>query len=117
MGGVVLAAAAYLTLIPVFSFVGAGIGTAIVETTLAVALAIALRREGIRGLIPPTWWKVTIAAAVSFGTMRGLASMHLPWMLGMLAGGLVYLGILVLVGAIPLNYLRAVLKSPNPDLL
>ncbi len=108
-----VAAVAYLALVPLFSYVGAGIGTAIVESTIAVSLAAALRREGLRGLIPSSWWKTLLAGTVAVVTMRSIASMHWRWVIGIVTGGLVYLGILMLMGAIPLNYLRAVINSPK----
>jgi O-antigen/teichoic acid export membrane protein len=110
-GCLVLAAAAYLILIPRLSYVGAGIGTAIVETTLALALALALRREGVPGLIPPSWWKIILAGVAAVIAMRGLSFVRWPWLLAIVSGGAVYLGTLVAIGAIPISYLRELVKT------
>lgn len=111
VGCVVVAAVAYFILIPRFSFVGAGIGTAIVETTLALALAFAVYREGVRGLIPPSWWKIVIAGTAAVIAMRWLTSLQLPWIVGIITGGAIYLAVLVGIGAIPLPYLRDLFRS------
>ncbi len=111
IGCLVVAAAAYLILIPVFSYVGAGIGTAIVEITLALALALALRREGVPGLIPPSWWKIILAGVVAVVAMRSLIFVRWPWFLAIVSGGAIYLGTLVAIGAIPISYLREVVKT------
>jgi len=111
IGCLVLAVVAYLTLIPRFSYVGAGVGTAIVETTLALALALALRREGVSGLIPPSWWKIILAGVAAVFAMRGLSFLRWPWFLAIISGGTVYLGTLVAIRAIPISYLRQVVKT------
>lgn len=47
---------------------------------------------------------------MSFVVMRGLTDAALIWPLAMLAGGLAYLAALLLLGTIPANYLRDLLR-------
>ena len=109
--GMVLAIALYVVLIRWYSHVGAGIATALVECGLALGLAWMLRRQGIEGLLPRAWLKVLVATlGVGFG-MRYASEQGLHWLLALPLGGLVYLGFLVATAAIPLAYLRQVLKK------
>ncbi len=109
--GMVLAIGLYVVLIRWYSHVGAGIATALIECGLALGLAWMLRRQGIEGLLPRAWLKVLVATlGVGFG-MRYASEQGLHWLLALPLGGVTYLGLLVLAGAIPLGYLRLLLRK------
>jgi len=111
IAGMVLAIVLYVVLIRAYSYVGAGIATALVEWSLAIGLAVILKRQGIALVMPRSWFRVlAIAALVGFG-MRWASEAGLHWLLAMPLGGLVYLGLLVLSAAIPLDYLQKLLKK------
>ena len=112
--GMVLAVALYAVLIRWYSHVGAGIATALVECGLALGLAVMLYRQGVEGVLPRAWLKVLVVTLlVGFG-MRQASGMGLHWLLAMPLGGVAYLGLLVVAAAIPLDYLRKVLKKETP---
>jgi O-antigen/teichoic acid export membrane protein len=114
--GMVVAIALYVGLIRGYSQVGAGIATALVECGLALGLAVMLGRIGITGALPRSWAKVvTVALGTALG-MRWANEQGLHWLLTLPLGGLGYLGLLVLAGAIPIAYLQRVLrKEPLPE--
>ena len=102
---------AYFALIPRFSLLGAAAGTVIAEAAALIAMSIALRHAGRRlpSLVNPA--KAVIAGALAAFAMRYLASYGTPWLLALLAGGALYLGIVALTGAIPRELLAVVLSS------
>jgi O-antigen/teichoic acid export membrane protein len=109
--GMVLAIGLYIVLIRWYSHVGAGIATALIECGLAVGLAVMLGRQGIKGVLPRIWFKVAIACLVVGIGMHYLAEQGLHWLLALPLGGLAYLGLLILAGAIPLDYLRLLMRK------
>jgi O-antigen/teichoic acid export membrane protein len=109
--GMVLAIALYVVLIRWYSHVGAGIATALVECGLALGLAWMLRRQGIEGVLPRAWFKVVIATIVVGIGMNIAAANGLHWLLVMPLGGIAYLGLLVLSSAIPLAYLKGMMRK------
>lgn len=115
--GLVVAAVAYLTLIPRFSFMGAAVGTLLAEATILGALAWALGRSGRP--LPPlgNTGKALLAGALTAGLLWGLGRLGLPWLLALGLGGAVYLAVLALTGAIPRAFLVALAaRSKAADL-
>ena len=112
--GMVAAIVLYVTLIRGYSQVGAGIATALVECGLALGLACMLARLGVGGVLPRSWIKVTVVTLVTAYAMRWLNDQGLHWLLTLPVGGIGYLGLLVIAGAIPIAYLRRVLRKDAP---
>jgi O-antigen/teichoic acid export membrane protein len=110
MVGLAIALASYFTLIPIYSYLGAAIGTAITETSLCIGLLIAVRRLGFR---PPVMMALLKVIAVSIATsaaMIAAAGQGLLWPIAMMGGGVLFLGLLVVTGTAPPAYLNALLK-------
>jgi O-antigen/teichoic acid export membrane protein len=100
----------YLTLIPQFSYLGAAIATALVELLLCLTMTVVLTRTHAGTPVPVDVLKVIPAAAASFLVMRGLTDAALAWPLAMLAGGVAYFAVLLLLGVIPAGHLRNMLR-------
>jgi O-antigen/teichoic acid export membrane protein len=101
----ILAIAAYLILIPRFSYLGAAITTASVELILCLAMAGVLTRTCAGLPASVDLLKAVIAAAIA-ALMRSLVAAGVVSPLAALLGGIGYLAVLVLLGAIPASYLR-----------
>lgn len=106
LAGLGLAFTLYFTLIPKYSIVGAGIGTAITEIMLATLLALALKRSSIHGVIPPSWWKILLAAGATAAIAYGLEQLGIAWIIVMPVICVIYAIALIVSGAVPSSYLR-----------
>jgi len=99
---------AYFGLIPRYSLIGAAAGTVVAEASALIAMILALRRAGWRLPSLVNSAKAVCAGAVAALAMRYLAGVGVPWLLALAAGGSLYLGLVVLVGAIPRELLAVV---------
>jgi O-antigen/teichoic acid export membrane protein len=109
----VLGVASYFVLIPWFGAIGAGIGLLIGELTVFVVALRVLRRAADVG---PSWGilaRAAACAALAFLAVRLPLLRDLPWVLGLGAAGLVYLVLLLLVGAIPPHLLATILSASD----
>ena len=93
--------AAYFTLIPRFSLLGAAVGTVVAEASALIAMIVGLTLAGRRlpSLANPA--KAAIAGVFAALAMKYLAGIGTPWLLSLAAGGMFYLGLLALTRAIP----------------
>jgi O-antigen/teichoic acid export membrane protein len=107
----VCAFAAYFALIPRFSLLGAAAGTVIAEAAALVMMSVALRRAGRRlpSLVNPA--KAVLAGALAALVMRYMAGAGTPWLLALAAGGVLYIGLVALMRAIPRELLVVVFGS------
>jgi O-antigen/teichoic acid export membrane protein len=107
----VLAVITYLILIPSLSFIGAAIGTLVVEIVMLISLSM-LVGKGVGGIPWPTHLVRTLLAGLL--AAAGIALLHetsLPvWAVGSFAI-LIYAGLLMLTGALTVSQLRAVLVT------
>jgi O-antigen/teichoic acid export membrane protein len=112
--GFAVALTSYFTLIPLYSYLGAAIGTAVTETTLCVGLLLAVRRLGFR---PPLLASVIKLVGICIATtfvMLALARFGIAWPLAMVVGGILFFGLVVATGAAPPAYVNALLKRKKP---
>jgi O-antigen/teichoic acid export membrane protein len=104
--------AAYFSLIPRFSFVGAALGTVVAEVVALICMLCGLKRAGrpLPSLTNPA--KVVVSGAVSAAAMILLtrSSSVLPWFVTLFIGGGVYLACLALTRAIPRELVLTVLR-------
>ena len=102
--------AAYFTLIPRYSFVGAAIGTVVAEVAALVCMLIGLRLAGrpLPSIANPC--KAILSGAVAAVVMVLLTRLELPWLLSLVLGGVVYLAGLALTRAIPRDLILSVLR-------
>jgi len=108
--GLGVALVSYFTLIPRFSYLGAAFGTALTETALCLGLMAAVAWSGVWPPILSALVKAVLVTALSIAAMLGLARLGLFWPLALVAGGLVFLGLTVIVRLAPPAYLEAMLK-------
>jgi len=101
--------AAYFSLIPRYSLLGAAVGTVIAETFSLVGMLRGLRRAGHGLPSAVNLLKAVGAGLVAGGTMFASDQFDVPWLLSLLLGGVVYLAVLALTRAIPPELLAAVL--------
>lgn len=113
--GLVVALVAYFTLIPLYSYLGAAIGTALTEATLCVGLMIAVTRAGLRPPVLMALVKTVLVTALTTAAMIGSARLGLPWPLALVGGGILFLGLVVAGGIAPPAYLNAMLKRKKPS--
>jgi O-antigen/teichoic acid export membrane protein len=113
--GLAVALAAYFTLIPLFSYLGAAIGTALTETALCLGLMIAVMRAGLRPPLLVALVKTALVTAASIAAMIGLARIGLFWPLAMMLGGILFLGLVVASGIAPPAYLNAMFRRKKPS--
>ncbi len=110
----VLAFAAYLILIPRFSFVGAAAGTVIAEASVLAGMLWGLKRAGER---LPQWngaAKAVFAGAVAAAAMWTLARVAaVPWVAALVIGGAVYAGAIALTGAVPRELILKIIRKPQ----
>jgi O-antigen/teichoic acid export membrane protein len=105
-----IALAAYLILIPYFSFLGAAIGTMLAEASVLFAMLWGVQHAG-QPLPKMTSVGKTLAAGLTAGAAMWLMSrMSLHWMLALLLGGSLYVGLLALTGAVPREFVDSLLK-------
>jgi len=106
----VFAFAAYFTLIPRYSFIGAALGTVIAEVAALSCMLYGLKRAGRRvpSFMNPA--KAVASAVVSVAAMLLLGRFDLPWLLTLVIGGAVYLAGLALTRAIPRGLIVNVLR-------
>ena len=112
--GFVVAVTSYFTLIPIYSYMGAAIGTAVTELTLCIGLLLAVRRLGFRPPILVAFVKIVGIGIVTTAAMIAAARFGILWPLAMVAGGVLYLGLVVLSGAAPPAYINALVKRKKP---
>jgi O-antigen/teichoic acid export membrane protein len=103
----------YLLLIPRFSIVGAATGTAIAEAAVLVGMLWGLRRTGRRLPRCTASVKTAFAGLLVAGALWGLAVLEAPWVLALLVGGVAYMVLLTLTGAIPRDLVSTVLRRPR----
>lgn len=106
----VFAFAAYFSLIPRYSFIGAALGTVIAEIAALICMLYGLKRAGRKmpSFMNPA--KAVVSGAVSVGAMLLLGRFDLPWLLTLVIGGAIYLGGLALTRAIPRELVVNVLR-------
>lgn len=102
--------AAYFTLIPRYSLLGAAIGTVIAETLSLVGMLRGLRRAGHGLPSPVNLLKAVGAGLVAGGAMFGSDQFDVPWLVSLLIGGALYLLVLALSRAIPPELVAVVLR-------
>ena len=102
--------AAYFALIPRYSYVGAAIGTVVAEVAAMSCMLIGLRRAGrpLPSLLNPL--KAIFSGAVAATAMVFLTRLDVPWLLSLVAGGVVYVVGLALTRAIPRQLILSVLR-------
>jgi O-antigen/teichoic acid export membrane protein len=109
-----IALAAYLILIPYFSFVGAAVGTALAEASVCFAMLWGLQHAG-QPLPKMTSVAKTLAAGLTAAAAIWLMSrLSLHWMIALAFGGLLYVGLLALTGAVPRELVDSLLKRNRP---
>jgi O-antigen/teichoic acid export membrane protein/glycosyltransferase involved in cell wall biosynthesis len=101
---------AYFILIPRYSFIGAAIGTAIAEGAILVAMLFGMWRAGL--VLPrlPIAPRTLLAGGIAAMGILALEHFEVPWMLSLAIGGGVYVGLLILLGAIPRELIDSVLR-------
>jgi O-antigen/teichoic acid export membrane protein len=110
-----IALAAYLILIPYFSFLGAAIGTMLAEASVLFAMLWGVQHAGqplprMAGVA-----KTTVAGLTAGAAMWLMARIELHWLLALTAGGVVYVGLLALTGAVPREFVDSLLKRSRPS--
>jgi len=108
-----VAFAAYLTLIPRWSFVGAAAATLVAETFVAAATALALVRLG-RPVAAPRALRTAASALVAGVAALGLESRGLPWGIALAGTAATYVTLLALTGAVPRAFVTQ-LRRPSPS--
>jgi O-antigen/teichoic acid export membrane protein len=100
--------AAYFALIPRLSLLGAAAGTVVAETSALLAMTVALRRAGrpLPSLAVPV--RAVAAGGLAALSMKSLAVFGTPWLLALAAGCVLYLAALILMRAIPREFLLVV---------
>jgi O-antigen/teichoic acid export membrane protein len=106
------AVTAFLLLIPRYSLLGAAAGTVIAEACALVAMLVGLKRARHRlpSLVNPV--KALAAGAVSVFAMLSFLGLGVPWAVALVAGGLLYVGLLTLTRAIPRGIALGILGRP-----
>lgn len=102
---------AYFALIPRYSFVGAAIGSLVAEVVALICALCGVRFAGqqLPSLVNPL--KAVVCAGVAAVGISLLNHFFaLPWMLTLIAGGVVYLGGLAVTRAIPRELILSVLR-------
>lgn len=108
--GLTVAMVSYFTLIPLYSYLGAAIGTAITETTLCIGLLLAIWRLGLRPPILGALLKMTAVTILSTLAMIGMTRYGIPWLIAMILGGILFFALVVLTRTAPPAYLNAILR-------
>lgn len=98
---VVVGLTAYLVLIPRFSYIGAAWGTLVTES-LVFACALAITGRAAGGFPPLTRVvRATVAGALGYAAFGFMEQANLHWIANALAGSLLYIVLLLLLGALP----------------
>ena len=113
--GLAVALAGYLTLIPLYSYLGAAIATALTEAALCIGLIVAAARAGMRPPLLRALLKTILVVALTVLGMLALARSGLPWMVAMIAGGALFFGLVIFGGIAPPAFLHAMLKRKKPE--
>jgi O-antigen/teichoic acid export membrane protein len=116
LAGVVLNIVLNVILIPEYSYLGSGWATVVTELLVLIVLAIGVAR--IPGVLPFPW--AAMAKCAAAGALAGLVGWVLldrvPWPLGGLVTGLVYLGAVHVLAVNGPGGLRALAGEPRDDL-
>lgn len=104
---------AYFVLIPVFSFVGAAIGTAIAEGSVLVGMAWGIHRAGQALPRCPSALKILLAGAAAALAIQLLFRMGTAWLLSLVIGGVIYVALLAATGAIPRDLATSLFRRPR----
>jgi peptidoglycan biosynthesis protein MviN/MurJ (putative lipid II flippase) len=101
---------AYFSLIPVYSIVGAAIGTVVAEVAALLCMLVGLKRAGrpLPAFTNPA--KAVVSGSIAAATLLLLARFELPWFLTLIVAGAVYLAALALTRAIPRELVLNVLR-------
>jgi O-antigen/teichoic acid export membrane protein len=105
-----VALVAYFTLIPRFSLIGAAAGTAIAEASVLCGMLFGLRRAGRAWPRCSGAPKTLMGGTAAAGAIWLMSHMGIPWGLCLAAGGMIYLLLLALTGAIPRDLLVSLLR-------
>lgn len=108
-----IALIAYFVLIPRYSYIGAALGTTLGEGAILVAMFWSMHRAGLTLPRCPSAMKTLLAGAMAAIGIMSLARFDAPWMLSLFVGGAVYIGLLVLLGAIPRELVESLLRRPS----
>jgi O-antigen/teichoic acid export membrane protein len=100
-----IALVAYLILIPKFSFVGAAVGTALAEAIVLFAMLWGLQRAGQPLPRLSSVAKTFAAGITAAAAMWLLWRLSVHWMIALAVGGLLYIGLLALTGAVPREFI------------
>jgi O-antigen/teichoic acid export membrane protein len=106
--GLVVALVGYLSLIPPWSFNGAAVATLLAESTILALAAAFSVRAGAGFPWRPVVPKALLAGVCAFGVFFGLDRLGLLWIANLAVGEAVYVGVLLLLRAIPVAFLRDV---------
>jgi O-antigen/teichoic acid export membrane protein len=112
-GACSVALLAYFILIPKFSLIGAAAGTAIAEASVLTGMLLGLRRAGQPLPRCRSAPKTLAAGVTAAGVIWLLSYFATPWVLALLIGGAVYLGLLAVTGAIPRDLAASLLRRPR----
>jgi O-antigen/teichoic acid export membrane protein len=108
----VLAFAAYLILIPRYSFLGAAAGTVVAEASVLAGMLWGLKRAGEQ---LPQWngaAKAVFAGTLAAAVMWALAHVAVPWLVALAIGGAVYAGGIAVTGAVPRELILKMIRKP-----
>ena len=116
MLGAAVALILYFTLIPKFSYWGAAISTVIIEIVVAFYAYLLIRKasgQGISGKVVLSCLPASLALVISYQLM------HLPWILEITVGLIIYALILILNKAVPLDFVKDLLflRKPEPSIV
>jgi O-antigen/teichoic acid export membrane protein len=115
LAGVVINVVLNIILIPDYSYLGSGWATVVTELLVLIVLAIGVAR--IPGVLPFPW--NAMAKCVAAGAVAGLVGWALldrvPWPVGGLVTGLVYLGAVHVLAVNGPGGLRALAGEPKDD--
>ncbi len=100
-----IALVAYLILIPHFSFVGAAVGTALAEGCVLFTMLWGLQHAGRPLPRLSSVAKTLAAGGTAAAAMWLLSRLSVHWMIALAVGGLLYLGLLALTGAVPREFI------------
>lgn len=109
--GFVVAALAYPVLISLHSLLGAALARLLAECALLAGMTFGLRRAGYAVGLPPQTAPAAMAAAVAIATSILLRRLEVHWSVDLTVPCIVFLGLLVLLGAVPRTVLEAITRG------
>jgi len=109
-----IALVAYFVLIPLYSFYGAAIGTAIAEVSVFIAMLVGVRKAGQPLPQIAASAKTMLAGVTAAGAIWLMMRLDLYWMLALAIGGALYVVLLALTGALPREFLDNLRKKRQP---